>query len=63
MKTTVNEILAFCKEICESSGEANPEITYDLMTKALFPTQWKLDNYYLHRGGSYEDDDPDCYYE
>ena len=62
MKVRVSEILAFCKKVQELSNEDDPEITYDEVTKALFSTQWKLDNYYLHRK-SYFDDDPDCYCE
>lgn len=62
MKVRVSEILALCKMAQEQSGEDDPEITYDEIMKTLFPTQWKLDNYYLHRG-SYSDDDPDCYCE
>ena len=61
MKVRVSEILALCKMAQEQSGEDDPEITYDEVMKALFPTQWKLDNYYLHRR-SYSDD-PDCYCE
>ena len=62
MKTTVKKILEFCKMIQESTGEENPEIDYNEVMKALFPMQWKLDNYYLHRR-SCSDDDPDCYCE
>ena len=47
MKTTVNKILEFCKMIQKSTGEENPEIDYNEVMKALFPMQWKLDNYYL----------------
>lgn len=62
MKTTVNKILDFCKNIQESTGEENPEISYSEVIKVLFPFQWKLDRYY-DRTGCYEDDDPDCYCE
>jgi hypothetical protein len=64
MKVRVNKILEFCKTAQELTGEENPEVTYDAVMKALFPLQWKLDNYYLHRRPcSDEDDDPDCYSE
>lgn len=62
MKVKVSKILALCKITQELTGEDDPEITYDEVMKALFPTQQKLNNYYLHRR-SYSDDDPDCYYE
>ena len=62
MKVRVSEILALCKMAQEQSGEDDPEITYDEIMKTLFPTQWKIDNYYL-QCGSYSDDDPDCYCE
>jgi len=63
MKTTLNEVLAFCEEVRLASDETNPEVTYDSMIKVLFPTQWKLDNYYLHRNRRSDEDDPDCYCE
>jgi hypothetical protein len=62
MKTRVSKILALCKKAQELTGKDDPEITYDEVMKALFPAQWKLDNYYLHRR-TYSDDDPDCYCE
>ena len=62
MKTRVSKILELCKKAQELAGEDDPEITYDEVMKALFPNQWKLDNYYLHRK-SYSDDDSDCYCE
>ncbi len=61
MKVRVNKILELCKSVQESSGEENPEVTYDAVMKALFPAQWKLDRYY-DRTRHY-DDDPDCYCE
>ena len=64
MKVRINKILEFCRQAQELSDEENPEVTYDEVMKALFPTQWKLDNYYLHRSRcSDDDDDPDCYCE
>ena len=64
MKVRVSKILALCKMAQELTGEDDPEITYDELMKALFPTSWKLDNYYLHRNRCTEDeDDPDCYCE
>jgi len=62
MKVKVSEILALCKTAQELTGEDDPEITYDEIMRVLFPTQWKLDNYYLHRK-TYSDDDSDCYCE
>lgn len=62
MKVRVSKILEFCKKAQESYGEENPEVTYDAVMEALFPMQWKLDNYYLHRNYR-SDDDPDCYCE
>lgn len=63
MKTSVNKILEFCKEMQERTGQENPEVDYDTIIKALFPTQWKLNSYYLHRDYYSEDEDPDCYCE
>lgn len=63
MQVAVNKILALCKEVQERTGEENPNVTYEEMTKVLFPTQWRLDNYYLHRDRRFSDDDPDCYCE
>lgn len=63
MKTRVSKILTLCKMAQELTGEDDPEITYDEVMKALFPAQWKLDNYYLHRRSYSDDDDPDCYCE
>lgn len=63
MKVRVNKILNFCREMQELTGENNPEVTYDTIMKVLFPIQWKIDNYYLHRGSQFDDDDPDCYCE
>ena len=63
MKTSVNKILELCKEMQKRTGQENPEVSYDTLMKALFPMQWKLDNYYLHRNRCSEDEDPDCYCE
>ena len=63
MQVAVDKILALCKEVQERTGEENPKITYEEITKVLFPAQWKLDNYYLHRRHCSDDDDPDCYCE
>ena len=63
MKVRVSKILEFCKRVQESYGEENPEVIYDAVMKALFPMQWKLDNYYLYRNYRSDDDDPDCYCE
>lgn len=63
MSVRVSEIFALCKKAQELTGEEDPEITYDEIMKALFPIQWKLDNYYLHRRSRSDDDDPDCYCE
>ena len=63
MKTKVSKILELCKKAQELAGEDDPEVTYDEVMRALFPTQWKLDNYYLHRDRRFDDDDPDCYCE
>lgn len=63
MKVKVDKILDFCREIQELTGENNPEVAYDTIMKALFPAQWKIDNYYLHRRTYSDDDDPDCYCE
>ena len=63
MKTRVSKILELCKKAQELAGEYDPEVTYDEVMRALFPTQWKLDNYYLHRSRQFDDEDPDCYCE
>jgi hypothetical protein len=63
MTVRVSKILELCKKAQELVGEDDPEVTYDEVMQALFPTQWKLDNYYLHRGRRFDDDDPDCYCE
>jgi hypothetical protein len=62
MKVRASKILELYKKAQKLTGEDNPEISYDEVMKALFPTQWKLDNYYLHRK-TYSDNDPDCYCE
>lgn len=40
MKVRASKILALCKMAQELTGKDDPEITYDEIMKALFPTQW-----------------------
>ena len=63
MKIRVSKILEFCQEAQKLTGKDDPEVTYDAVIKALFPMQWKLDSYYLHRDRRSDDDDSDCYCE
>ena len=63
-KVTVNDLLAFANKMKKTTGEDNPEVTFEDLNNGLFPSFWKeLEDRIFIYHTSHSEDDPDCYCE